>query len=162
MECRSCYAEDFGSLLNGQYLSTERFARGFGPRNVEIASQIADATGRELSAVRRLPLLSIENAGDDIIRVMGSQTAKQRQGIFIGFWPLHLITLQLHIQLGDHATTPTQCEIGMVFLTFHFKNDFLEERAQQFLAIAIRGSGRIPHESQVGTESINFPTLFLA
>jgi len=126
-----------------------------------IASQIADATGRELSAVRRLPLLPIENAGDDIVRVMGSQTAKQRQSIFIGFWPLHLITLQLHVQLGDHATAPTQCEIGMVFLTFHLKNDFLEERAQQFLAVAIRGCGRTPHESQVGTESMNFPTLFL-
>src|SRR5690242_11912721 len=107
MERRSCYAEDFGSLLNGQYLSTGRFACGFKTRNVVIASQTADATGRELSAVRRLPLLPIENTGDDIIRVMGSQTAKQRQSIFLGFWPLHLISLQLHVQLGNHATAPT-------------------------------------------------------
>ena len=49
----------------------------------------------------------------------------------------------------------------MVCLALHLENYFLEERAQEFFAIAIRGCGRTPHEPQVGAESINSLTFFL-
>jgi hypothetical protein len=47
MECRSCYAEDFGSLLNGQYLST------FGLVGLPLAPFLFASPTRFSSSVRK-------------------------------------------------------------------------------------------------------------
>ena len=55
-----------------------------------ITPQAADLMCRETLAVGRLASLAIEDAGDDLVRVMSSQPAKQGDGIFIGGRPVRL------------------------------------------------------------------------
>ena len=49
-----------------------------------IAPQAADLLGGETLAVRRLPPLTIENAGDDRVRVMRRQATQEGHSLFPG------------------------------------------------------------------------------
>ena len=108
----------------------------------------------------RLASLAIEDAGDDFVRIMSSQPAKQGEGIFIGGRPVRLKALQRHIQFGNHAAPPTQRQIGTGFLALHVEDHFFQQRAQKFLAIPVGRGRRRPDETQIGTEKLNSLTFF--
>src|SRR6266566_3867019 len=60
-------------------------------------------------------LLAIENAGDHGVGVMDSEATHQRDGVFISAHGGGT-ALQVEINLGDAATTPTQGEMRAAFL----------------------------------------------
>src|ERR1700726_1958875 len=96
-------------------------------------------------------LLAIENAGDHGVGVMDSEATRQRDGVFISAHGCGT-TLQVEINLGDGATTPTQGEMHAVLLFVEGDDDFFEQGAQQFLFVA-RCSGRgLPDLEQIGAE----------
>ena len=52
-------------------------------RDVAIASQTADLVGSEAFSSRRLAFLTIQDSGDDFIRIKSGQAAKQRDRVFV-------------------------------------------------------------------------------
>src|SRR5580700_1160451 len=60
-------------------------------------------------------LLAIENAGDHGVGVMDSEATHQRDGVFISAHGCGTV-LQVEINLGDAATTPTQGEMHAALL----------------------------------------------
>ena len=52
--------------------------------DVPIATQAADNVGGEAMTVGRGALLTIENAGDDLVGIVDRETAHQRHRVFVG------------------------------------------------------------------------------
>src|SRR4249919_859224 len=96
-------------------------------------------------------LLAIENAGDHGVGVMDSEATYQRDGVFISAHGCGT-ALQVEINLGDAATTPTQGEMRAALLFVEGDDDFLEQGAQQFLFVARCGGRGLPDLEQIGAE----------
>ncbi len=77
-------AQDLCGLTNRHNLPSGWLRRWLETRNVAIATQAADMKRREAFTARRCASLTIENAGDQVVRVMNGQTTKQRDRIFVG------------------------------------------------------------------------------
>ena len=75
MNSRWGYTEDLGSLVHGGQFSGRSFSRWLEARDVAITAQTTDLIGGEAFTVGRLATLTIENAGDDIVGVVGGQTS---------------------------------------------------------------------------------------
>jgi hypothetical protein len=83
---------------------------------------------------------------------MHSQAAHQVDGVFFGADRWRVGVRQIDGKLGDQAAAPTQGQVGLGSGAFDADDDFLDDGAQQLLAVAIRGARRRPHELQVAAE----------
>src|SRR5215469_486024 len=70
-------------VLQRHEIPCGRFRRRLVGRNIAITAQAADLIRREALTARRSASLTIENAGDDVVGVMNSQTTKQGDRIFV-------------------------------------------------------------------------------
>ncbi len=155
-------AQDLRCLANRHNLPSGRLRRQFVAWNVAIATQAANMIRREAFTARSFASLTIENAGDDIIRVMNGQTTKQRDRIFVGVKTTRLHARQGEIEFGERAASPAQSQMRKAFGAIHSHNHFFQKGAQKLFAIAIRGGRRRPDFSQIGAERENLLFLFLA
>src|SRR5205809_2902589 len=105
MECGIGHAKDLGGFADGQQLSIASNGRNKA-RDIVVAPQTTDMVRCESLTVRSLSALAVENACDDIVRVMNRKPAKKRHRIFVRGWPLHLIAFQREIDLCNHAAPP--------------------------------------------------------
>src|SRR5215471_13839240 len=76
MECGSGHAQGLSRLADGQQVSAGRLRCRYKARDLMIAPQAGDLLCRETPSVGRLASLAIENAGNDVVRVMSSQPAQ--------------------------------------------------------------------------------------
>ena len=81
--------------------------------------------------------LTVEDAGDDRVGIVGDQPTNQSDGVFIGAHRWRIGARQTDFEVGDRAAAPAQGEIGSELGPIDGDNDFLEQAAQQCLAIAI-------------------------
>ena len=146
------HAENPGSLANGHQFSVGRRCRRLEPRNASVTPQTANLVGRETFSGCRFAPLTIEDSGDDFIGIEGGQPGQQRDDIFVGSRPHGFESRDRHIQYGDGAATPSQSQMGTTLGALEIQDHFLEQRAQQFLAIAVRGGRGIPHFAKIGAE----------
>jgi hypothetical protein len=72
--------------------------------------------GLETMTIRGFATLTIENASDDSIRVIGVR--------------------QVKVEFGERTTLPAHCEMRCELVTLDFDDDFFEQRPEQLLAIA--------------------------
>ena len=83
----SVHAQNLRRLANRNQFSLGRLSRRLEARDVAIAAQTADLVGGEAFAGRGFASLTIEDSGDDFIRIKSGQAAQQRDGIFVGARP---------------------------------------------------------------------------
>src|SRR5215472_7053540 len=76
MECGSRHAQGLSRLADGQQVSAGRLRCRYKARDLMIAPQATDLLCRERPSRGCLASLSIENAGNDIVRIMSCQPAK--------------------------------------------------------------------------------------
>ena len=59
---------------------------------------------------------------------------------------------QREVDLIERAALPAQGEVGGRLVAIDLDRDVLDEGAQQFLAVARRGRGRVPDDRVIGTK----------
>src|ERR1700730_14271130 len=123
--------------------------------NVAIAPQAANLVGGEGFSRRGFGSLPVQNSGDDFIRIKRGQTAEQRGRLFGGAWSHRPESWDRDIQHSNRAAAPTQSELSVTFGTLEIQDDFVQQRAQQFLAIPVGGGGRVPNSKDIGADNRN-------
>ena len=82
---------------------------------------------RPRAVVRPLP---IEDAGDDVVRVVDCQTAQERQGLFIGAYGSGSRARQADVALAQPSAAPAQRQMRPVVLPVDGDDDLFEQGAQ--------------------------------
>jgi hypothetical protein len=152
MDGRWRNAERGRGLLNRQQLALWRAGRRLEAGNTPVAAQIADAAGDEAMTICRATPLPIENAGDYAVGVMDREPAHQCDRVLISADGGRPRARQGEIDLAERAALPAQREMGRGLVALDLDDDFFEERAQQLLAVARRGRGRLPDGGEIGPE----------
>jgi hypothetical protein len=75
--------------------------------------------------------LTVENAGDDRVGIMGGQPTNQSDGVFVGPHHWRIGARQTDFELGDRAAAPVQGEIGSELGSIDGDYDLFEQAAQQ-------------------------------
>ena len=76
--------------------------------------------------------------------------------------PRGIGTRQREIERGECAASPPERELRSIFGARHRHDDFLEEGAQEFFAIAIGGRRRRPDLSEIRAECVKMLPLLRA
>src|SRR3954452_16772930 len=79
-----CSCPNLRRFANRNELASGRFSGGLEARDVAVAAQAADLIGGEALAGSRLAALTIQDSGDDFVRIKSGQTPEQRNSIFVG------------------------------------------------------------------------------
>ena len=155
MNARRIHAENLRRLANGNQFPAGRFSRRLESPNMAIAPQAANLVGSEAFARSGLSSLTIQNSGDRFIRIKIGQAPKQGDRIFVGARPHQLESWDGNIQRGERPAPPAQSQMRATFGSLEIQNHFLQQGAQQFLAIAIRGGRRSPYLTNIGPGGLN-------
>ena len=128
-------------------------------RDTAIPSQAADLVGGEAFAGCCLSSLTIQDSGDHFIGVKGGQATQQRNRVFIRARShgLELRTETSNVREG--ASTPAQRQVGVAFGPLEIQHHFFQQRAQEFLTIAVSGRRRTPYLANIGAEPLNLLDL---
>ena len=126
-----------------------------------MAAQIADAARLEAMAICRGAPLAIEDAGDHGIGIEGRQPAQERDRILIGAYRGRPRARQRQINLSERAALPAQGEARRGIVALDLDNDFLEQRPQQLLSVALRRGCGMPNGGQVSSERQQTTVLIL-
>jgi hypothetical protein len=78
--------------------------------------------------------------------------AQQREGIFVGARPHGPEARHWDIERGDRASAPAQSQMRLAFGALHDQHHFFQKGAQKFFAIAVGGSGSVPHLTKISAE----------
>jgi hypothetical protein len=116
--------------------------------------------GGKAVTVSGLTILTVENTGDDGVRVMRGQTANERDCVLVGAHDRRFLVRQIDVDIGEAAPAPPQGEAGAVRGLKHSDDDLFEQRSQQLLAIARRGGRRVPYALQVDAQREQAATVF--
>src|SRR5271169_538240 len=105
--------------------------------------------------------LAIEDAGDHGIGIEGRQAAHERDRILIGAYRGRPRARQRQINLSERAALPAQGEARRGLVALDLDNDFLEQRPQQLLSVALRRGCGMPNGGQVSSEREQTTVLIL-
>jgi hypothetical protein len=152
--------QDLRGLSNGRQFAGGVFNRRLKPGNVSIAAQASDLIGSESFSSRRLAILTIQDAGDNIVGIEKGEAAKKRDRVF-GADTSRLKTRQREIHFCERAAVPAQSQMSTLCWTIDSDNHFFQQGAQEFLAITIRGGGCGPDSAQIGAKSEEFVLTFM-
>jgi Reverse transcriptase (RNA-dependent DNA polymerase) len=83
-------------------------------------------------------------------------------GIFVGPRPHGFEPRYCDIQRGDRGATPPESQVRVAFSPLEIQDYFLQQGAEQFLAIAIDGGSGAPDLTNIGGEHLNTLELFWA
>ncbi len=148
--CSAIDVDDLALLLRVGRLET---------RDLPVRAQAADAAGCEAQAFRAGLALSIEDTGDNGIRVVRRETAYELNSVLVGANRRGLRTRQMHIELSDEAATPTQDQMRVFHLALHVNDDFFDKRTEKLFTITIGGRRRRPNELDIFAERKDLSTL---
>jgi hypothetical protein len=76
-----CHTEDRGRLRDGDELTIRPLGWRFTARDAAIAAQIAHVSRGEAVAARRVPVLAIQDAGDDGVSVMRGEPPDEGEAV---------------------------------------------------------------------------------
>jgi hypothetical protein len=159
MKRRRRDSQDRGGLSDVDEIALGGLSRRLEARDVPVRAQATDPIGRETEACGGPTALAIEDAGDHRVWIVHGQAAHQIDGVLVGANRGRLHVPQGDIEFGEEATAPPEGEMRLVLRLVDRDDDFLEECAQQFLAIAIGRGGCRPHALQIMTQRENRLTL---
>ena len=154
------HAQNLRGLADRDQLSSGRLGRRLETRDIAIAAQTADLVGGEAFPDGGLASLTIEDSGDDFIGIKSGQTAQQRDGIFVGARPHRPEAWDGNIQCRDGAAAPAQGQMRVTFGALEIQDHFFQQGAQEFLAIAVGGGGRVPNLTKIAAERLKVLELF--
>ena len=104
---RGCrHTKDFGCVFESDKFSCWSLSRRLVARNVAITAQAANLIRSEAFAVSSFASLTIQNAGDDVVGVMGGKATKQGECIFVGANSMRLRMRQGEIELSESTASP--------------------------------------------------------
>ena len=95
--------------------------------------------------------MPVEDPGDPAIVVVGGEPADQRDRVLVGT-DRGLRLGECDGELGDRAAFPADRELRAALLTLEGDDHFLDQAAQQLLAVPVGRCGRGPHAADVGAE----------
>ena len=107
------HAENLRGLADGDQLSWGRLRGRLETRDITIAAQAADLVGGEAFPHGGAASLTIQNSGDDFIRIKSGQAAQKRDGIFVGARSHRPETWDRNIQCRDGAAAPAQRQMQL-------------------------------------------------
>jgi len=144
-------AELVGGLADGEKVAVGRLGWWLVCGDVAVAAQTADDDLGEPLAGGGAAALAVEDLGDCGVVVVGSEPREQRDRVLVGAdrW---LVARQCDGELGDRAAFPADRDAGAVLFAVDVEDDFLDQAAQQLLAVAVGGRGRGPHAAEVAAE----------
>src|SRR5207302_8103586 len=120
-------AQDLCGLANRHNLPGGWLRRWLETRNVAIATQAADMKRREAFTARRCASLTIENAGDHVVRVMHGQTTKLRDHIFVGVEAARLHARQGQTSFCESTASPAQGKMSAPFIPIDGHNHLFQK-----------------------------------
>ena len=139
-------------LLDGHTLSARYVFVRVEARYLPVCAQACYAIGGERQAGSDPAALAIEDAGDDGIGIMSCQTPQQINSIIGGADWRGMRARQRYVDLAQEAATPAQRQMSVGLGARDLQGDILEQRAQQFLAIAIACRGSRPDAFEIFAE----------
>src|SRR6516165_3018108 len=155
-------SKDRGRLFDSQQLAFRADRGRLEARDLPLPPQVADMVGSKAMTVGGLPLLTVEDTGDDGVWVMCGQTANERDCALVGAYGRRRPAWQIEIDIDEAATSPPQGEAGPLLGLEHGDDDLFEQGSQQLLAIARCGGRRLPYALQIGAEREQAVPVFCA
>ena len=155
MNRRCVHAQNVGCFANRNELPSGWLGGWLKARDVAVSSQAADLIGGEAFAGSGLAVLTIQDSGDDFVRIKSGQTPEQRDRIFVGVRSHRLESRNRDIEYGNRTAAPAQHQMRVTFGSFEIQDHFFQQRSQEFLAIAIRNGRRSPNLTNIGAEHLN-------
>jgi hypothetical protein len=76
---------------------------------------------------------------------MGSKTANEADGVFVGTNALKLMSRQGQINYGECPAPPSQGEMRAAIGAVYGNDYFFQQGVQEFLPIAVGSGRRVPH-----------------
>ncbi|HKY39828.1 MAG TPA: reverse transcriptase domain-containing protein [Polyangiaceae bacterium] len=152
-------AENLCSTIDGDDLAGLLRLGRLEARNVPVNAQAAHSVGGEAHTLGGDLALAIEDAGDDGIGIVTSEAAHQFDGILVGTNRRRLGARQVHIELGDEATAPTQEQVCIFYLAVDVNDDFFNQCTEKLFTVTIGGRWRSPYELDIFAEGEDLCTL---
>lgn len=152
MQGRGRKPESLRRTFDGHAVSVWRVLCGFKARDLPVRAQAADAIRGKRQTPGGGASLTIEDAGDDRIRIVCGQAAQQLDGIFLGSDCCQARARQRHVELAQQTAAPAHREVRVELLSLDRHEDFLEQSAQRLFAVTVGGGGRGPDCVEILTE----------
>src|SRR5215211_838927 len=144
-------AELVGGLADGQQLAVGRLGGRLVGGDLAIAAQAADDDHGEPLAGGAAAALAVEDAGDRGVVVVGGEALQQRDRVLVGA-DRGLRLGERDDQFGDRAAFPADRDRRAALFTHDVEDHFLDQAAQQLLAVAVGRGGRRPDAAEVGSQ----------
>ena len=106
------------------------------------------ARAGEWQALAGASSLKVEDRGDLMVRVVRREPADEIDRV-LGQPARSFISIEADLQLGARAALPEDLDIGSVLFALDRDHDFVDQRAQQLFAIALRCRLRVPQPWEV-------------
>ena len=155
-------AEDSRGLADRHHVAGRRVGGRLEAWNIPVPAQAPHLVRGEAFAGRRLASLLIEDAGDDLVGVLGGEAGQEGKRVFIRPNAWGIRTWQREIERRERTASPAKRELRAIVGPRHRDDHFLEERAQEFLAIAIGGRRGGPDLLEIRPERVNVLALLRA
>ena len=156
MNGRGGDAEDLGGFPDRDQRPLGQVGFGLVSRDFPVPAQAAHVASGESFAGGCFPALTVEDASNDIVGVVGGQTAEKRDGVFVSAQAWKTEAGPVQIDRRDGAAVPAQSEVGVTFNALDVNEDFIQKSA----AAVPCGRGRswrggAPHLGKIGAESLD-------
>ena len=141
----------FAALPTGSSSPSGGSARWLVCGDLTVAAQAADDDRGEPFAGGGAAALPVEDPGDLAVVVVGGEPADQHDGVLVGA-DRGLRFGERDRELGDRAAFPSDGEQRAALFALEGDDHFLDQAAEQLLAVPVSGRGRGPHAADVGAE----------
>ena len=131
------------------------------PWDLTVPTEAADPVGREAFAAGGLSALAVEDSGDGGVGVVDGQSPDQFDRALLGADRGDPVAAQIHVEVGQGPALPAQDQTGLRWILLDADVDFLQQRAKEFLAVAVGGGWRIPYALQVRSQGVDLLALFV-
>jgi hypothetical protein len=119
--------------------------------DVAVAAQTADDDRGEPLAAGGAAALTVQDPGDPTVVIVDGEPFDQLDRVLVGT-DCRLWFGERDSELGDRAAFPADCEQRAAFFSLEGDGHFLDQAADQLLAVPVGSGGRGPHTAEVGTE----------
>src|SRR5215217_5910278 len=144
-------AELVGGLAHGEQLAVGWLDRRLVGGDASVAAQAADDDLGEPLAGGGAAALAVEDPGDRGVVVVRGEPGEQRDRVLVGA-DRGLRLGERNGELGDRAAPPADRDGRAALLALDVEDDFLDQAAQELLAVAVGCARRGPDAAEVGAE----------
>ena len=121
--------------------------------------EVPNPIGGEAVPPCRPSPLAVQDARDDRVGVVHRQAPDQGDRLLGGAKGGRTPAPERDREFGDRAAAPAERELGAELSALHRDVDLFEQRAEQFLAIAVRRRWSSPDDPKIGTECVQSVAL---